>query len=120
LNSFASADTSTASRPDLTDARRECLSEPDVTAPAHDEGSPGRSPSPYEQRREVAVPCGLTGPNPRMAGRRLTDDERACLAEHGATRAGRPAGPEARAAFRAAAEACDLPTPGARADHRTI
>ena len=54
----------------------------------------------------------------------LTDDQKQCLADHGAALPERPANPEAgtrpapptddqRAAFRAAAEACGLPTPTA-------
>ncbi len=65
-----------------------------------------------------------SGPGVRGLRPQLSDTQKQCLADHGVTLPERPANPEAgtrpapptdeqRAAFRAAAEACGLPTPPA-------
>ncbi len=125
LNSFATADTGAAgggsrSRPGLTDTQRECLAEQGATLPSRDDGPRDLTRDQRKALHEAAAACGLKGPRPRVALRQLTDDERACLAEHDAALPGRPHGAEARAAFREAAEACGLPMRGGSADHGTI
>ena len=65
----------------------------------------------------ATAPDGTTRPHPQ-----LTDAQKQCLADHGVTLPQKPADgtrptpptDEQRAAFRAAAEACGLPTPPAR------
>lgn len=126
LNSFATADTGAAAdhgsrwRPDLTDAQRECLTEHGVTLPSRDAEPRDFTRDQRKALHEAAAACGLKGRRPRVALRQLTDDERACLAEHDAMLPGRPRGPQARAAFRDAAAACGLPIRGGSAGHGTI
>jgi hypothetical protein len=127
LNSFATADTGSESRPGVTDAQRECLADQGVTLPTRGDGGDDRARAllTREQRREMreaAAACGLRGPKPRVALRQLTDDERQCLADQGITRPARRAGggADARAAFQQAAEACGLPMRGAHGDRGTI
>ncbi len=125
LNSLATAtptpDGGTDPRPGLTDAQRSCLAEQGVTLPAP--GSQGEAPAlTQEQRKELrksVKACGLRGP--RVALRRLTDEQRQCLADQGVTLPGalgdgsRPQmSAEARDSLRQAALACGLPARGHR------
>ena len=121
LNSLATADTGTDPRPGLTDAQRSCLAEQGVTLPAP--GSQSEAPAlTQEQRkglRKSVKACGLRGPH--VALRRLTDEQRQCLADQGVTPPGasgdgtRPqVGAEERDSLRQAALACGLPERGHR------
>ncbi len=121
LNSLATADTGTDPRPGLTDAQRSCLAEQGVTLPTPG----GQSEVPaltQEQRKELrksVKACGLRGPH--VALRRLTDEQRQCLADQGVTPPGtsgngtRPqVSAEERDSLRQAALACGLPARGHR------
>jgi hypothetical protein len=133
LNSLATADTGDTGgasatdgqrhpRPALTDAQRQCLSEQGVTLPTRPADGTRPPQLTEEQRaalRAAAATCGLPTPPPGRGPRpALTDAQRQCLSEQGVTLPIRPADgtrppqltEEQRAALRAAAEACGLPT----------
>ena len=114
-------------RPQLTDEQKACLAEQGVTPPERPADGT-RTPPTDEQRaamKAAAEACGLParlGPGPGQRPQ-LTEEQKACLAEQGVTPPERPADgtrtpptDEQRAAMKAAAEACGLPTPA----HRTI
>jgi hypothetical protein len=118
LNSLATASTpdgGTAPRAGLSDAQRTCLAGQGVTAPAP--GSQGEQPAlTQEQRQELrkaVKTCGLRGPH--VALRKLTDEQRQCLADQGVTvpTPGEGVRPmlslDQRDALREAAVACGLP-----------
>jgi hypothetical protein len=111
LNSLATADTGSGSRPGITDAQRECLADQGVTLPTRGDDTL-KPPLTREQRKELkdaADACGLRGPKPRVALRRLSDDERQCLADQGVALPNGRGDSAASDAFRQAAEACGLP-----------
>jgi len=91
LNSLATAsvtvDGGAGSRPGLTDAQRQCLSEQGVSLPTRDSGDdkPALTPEQRDARRQAAETCGLAPRPPRIALRQLTDAQRQCLADHGVT-----------------------------------
>jgi hypothetical protein len=125
LNSLATAtprpDGGTDPRPGLTDEQRSCLAEQGVSLPAPGSQSeaPPLTPEQRKDFRKSVKACGLRGPH--VAFRQLTDEQRQCLADQGATLPGalgdgtRPQlSPEARDSLHEAALACGLPERGHR------
>ena len=123
--------------PQLTDEQKQCLADHGVTLPQRPaDGTPPTPPTDAERaaRQAAAAACGLPvrgpggpgggfGPGgPHGVRPALTDAQKQCLVDHGVTFGQKPADgtrptpptDAERAAFRAAAEACGLPTPAAR------
>ena len=116
-------------RAPLSDEQKQCLTDHGVTLPqrpANPDAGTRPAPPTDEQRaafHAAAEACGL--PTPPAGGRgfrpQLTDTQKQCLADQGVTlptpptpgSGERPQPPtaEQRAAFHAAAEACNLPVP---------
>jgi len=104
--------------PKLTDAQKTCLTQHGVTLP-----TPGQKPAnpPTDAQRAAfkaaAQACGLPKPDGRHHMIQLTDAQKTCLTQHGVTvptpgqRPPNPPSDAQRAAFKAAAQACGLPTP---------
>ena len=128
LGGFASAATGDGGdgghpgRPALTDEQKTCLSDNGVTLPERPSDGSRPTPPTEEQRaamKAAAETCGLPAPRARSARPALTDEQKTCLSDNGVTLPERPSDgsrptpptEEQRAAMKAAAETCGLPTP---------
>ena len=121
--------------PQLTDEQKQCLADHGVTPPTKPADGATRTPPTADQiaaMKAAAEACGLParpegGPQggPRGARPQLTDEQKQCLVDQGVTAPTKPADGATRtaptadqiAAFKAAAEACGLPTPPAGGPH---
>jgi hypothetical protein len=139
LNSLATADTGTdptaaptaGSRVGLTDTQRQCIADQGVALPTSstDGGKPALTREQRQELRAAGQACGLRGRGlghglgHGLQARALTDAQRQCLADQGASvpdRSSAGARPSASAepgnvsrdALREAAQACGLPARG--------
>jgi hypothetical protein len=101
-------------RPQLTDAQKTCLSQQGVTPPAQ-----GQKPTDAQRTafQAAAKACGIPAPKDHPHRPMLTDAQKTCLSQHGVTPPAQGQKPTdaQRTAFRAAAQACGIPTPKAPA-----
>jgi hypothetical protein len=121
LNSFANAastsDAGSNPRPGLSDAQRACLSAHGITTDRRDDAEKPFAKQQRHELRAAARGCGVRGLRVAPLGA-LTDEQRQCLADQGATVP--PHSVEERRALRAAAAACGLRGSERRAADATI
>ena len=107
-------------RPQLTDEQKSCLQDHGVEKPATDANGNRVKPT-DEQRaafRAAAEACNIDLPAGGPGRPQLTDEQKSCLQDHGVEKPAADANgnrveptDEQRAAFRAAAEACNIDLP---------